>query len=734
MNNNQEKESNTSNCINIELTMTKARRTSLYFHILAFSCFFLLEQCKSPGQTNSKTMESNHRFTNELIHETSPYLLQHAHNPVYWRAWNDETLALAKKENKPLLISIGYSACHWCHVMEHESFEDEEVAKLMNDHFICVKVDREERPDVDQVYMSAVQLITGSGGWPLNCFALPDGRPFHGGTYFKTLQWKSILKTVHKEFSENPDKLVQFAERLTKGVAEGNIMPQNPNSVDSYLEHLSATVAAWEQSMDHKWGGPNREPKFPIPNNYQFLLKYAFQTKNSKLKDYVELTLDKMAKGGIYDQVGGGFARYSTDKYWKVPHFEKMLYDNAQLLSLYAEAYQSSGRERYKEVIDQTVEFIARELTDESGAFYSALDADSEGEEGKFYVWSKDDLRELFGEEYAFLEDMFILDRFGSWEGNVILMQNLTSDELMVKHHLTKEQVEIKRSQINSRLLQLRAKRIRPGLDDKSLTSWNAMMISGLLDASRATGNKEALKMALANAKFIKKHQMVSGKELWHSYKAGPSSIQGFIEDYAFVINAWLDLYEQTADPAYLNQAAEHTEYTLDAYFDEKQHMFRFNSKEDKQLIVNSIEYQDNVMPSSNSVMANNLHRLFLMTGNTKYRDISDEMNKHIAPLMSRYGSAFSNWAQSMMHTDFPHYEVVVIGKEAEEVKDELNKLYLPHCTVMASKKSSDDHLFEYRYVKGKTLIYICQNNVCQAPIPSSEIKKVIDTIELKIE
>jgi uncharacterized protein len=676
-------------------------------------------------------MENHHRYTNELIHETSPYLLQHAHNPVNWHAWNEKTLALAKQENKPLLISIGYSACHWCHVMEHESFENEEVAKLMNANFICVKVDREERPDVDQVYMSAVQLITGSGGWPLNCFALPDGRPFHGGTYFKTNQWMSVLKTIHKEFTENPDKLEDFATRLTTGVVQGNLVPQNPNKIESYKEPLSTMVSAWTENMDYEWGGPNREPKFPIPNNYQFLLKYASQTKDSKLLNYVKLTLDKMAKGGIYDQIGGGFARYSTDKYWKVPHFEKMLYDNAQLLSLYSEAYQAFGNKRYKDIVDQTVDFIARELSDKTGAFYSALDADSEGEEGKFYVWAKHELKNIFGEDYNFLEDVFILDRFGEWEGNIILMRNLGDDELIKKHHLSKEQLTIKIGKINSRLLQLRSKRIRPGLDDKSLTSWNAMMISGLLDAHRATGNDLALKLAMDNAKFLKEWQVKSNSELWHSYKIKRSSINGFIEDYAFVINAWLDLYEMNSDDKYLSQATNWTEHVLKNYFDQKQHMFLFSAKNDSQLIVNSIEYQDNVIPSSNSVMANNLHRLFLMTGKTKYRDISEEMTRHIAPIMSRYGSAFSNWAQGMMHNDYPQYEVVVIGKDAEKVMDQLNKLYLPHCLLMASTKKSDDHLFEYRYVKGKTLIYICQNNVCQAPIPSDQMDKVVGIVGL---
>lgn len=709
--------------------MTQSSRKTQILHLIAFACIFLIESCQSTGQTNSKQMDSEHKHSNSLINETSPYLLQHAHNPVDWHAWNDETLALAKKQDKPLLISIGYSACHWCHVMEHESFEDEEVAKLMNEFFICVKVDREERPDVDQVYMSAVQMITGSGGWPLNCFALPDGRPFHGGTYFRKNQWMSVLKTVNKEFHENRDKLEQFATRLTKGVVQGNIVPLNPQEIKDYKAPLKETVDAWNESFDLKWGGPNREPKFPIPNNYQFLLSYAERTKDKALREYVLLTLDKMAKGGIYDQIGGGFARYSTDKYWKVPHFEKMLYDNAQLLSLYADGYLATKNERYKEVIEETIEFIERELTDKTGAFYSALDADSEGEEGKFYVWSEEELMEIFGDEYALLQDLYILDNFGKWEENFILMSNLPLSEIQEKHHLTEEQLQNKREKIQSKLLQLRSKRVRPGLDDKSLTSWNALCISGLLDAHRATGSKKALDMALRNAKFIGEKQIKEDYSMLHSYKEDRSTINGFIEDYAFVIQAWLDLYEAGQGSDYLKQAAALTEFAIEHFYDEKQAMFRFNSKNDNQLIVNSVEYQDNVMPSSNSVMGHNMYRLYLMTGNSTYYNKTEKMMHNIAPLMSRYGSAFSNWAMLIMNQAFSHYEIVIVGPQAEEVKKKFESHYLPNAMIMASTSDSKEHLFEYRYQEGQTLIYVCQGEMCLAPVDVSKWEDVLGSI-----
>lgn len=715
--------------------MTKTGFARNALHIITFIGLFLFQNCQSTGQSDHSKMENSeqHKYTNDLIHESSPYLLQHAHNPVNWRAWNEETLALAKKEDKPILISIGYSACHWCHVMEHESFEDEEVAKIMNEHFICVKVDREERPDVDQVYMSAVQLITGSGGWPLNCFALPDGRPFHGGTYFRKSHWIQVLKAVNTEFTTNREKLEAYSARLTKGVVQGNIMPQNPNQKNDYKGILSTTVNKWKESMDFDWGGPNREPKFPIPNNYQFLLKYAFMTDDQPLKDYVELTLDKMAAGGIYDQIGGGFARYSTDKYWKVPHFEKMLYDNAQLLSLYADGYRAFGKERYKEVILETVYFIERELTADGGAFYSALDADSEGEEGKFYVWSEAELKELFGADadYKFLESLYHLNRFGEWEGNYVLMYNKNDEQIKKEFKLSDEQLKSKREFVQNKLLQIRAKRIRPGLDDKSLTSWNAMMVSGLIDAYKVTGYNRALHLAQENLNFLLEKQLREENALWHSYKEGKSSIEGFLEDYAFLIQATLDAYELEGESEFLVKASDLCEKVIADFYDEKQHMFRFNPTKSEELIVNTIEYQDNVIPSSNSVMAKNLHRLYILTANTLYRDISEEMLKHISPLVSRYGSSFSNWSDLMMHSDYKHYEVVVVGEEAHEVIEELSGEYLPHCMIASTEEKSNDAIFDARFKRGKTLIYVCENNVCQRPVPDSKVKEVIGQIGL---
>ena len=374
----------------------------------------------------------NHAYTNALLEETSPYLLQHAHNPVNWYPWNEETLAKAKSEGKLLIISIGYSACHWCHVMEGESFEDEEVAQIMNDRFINIKVDREERPDIDQVYINAVQLMQQRGGWPLNCIALPDGRPVWGGTYFPKGQWMEQIQQVANFYEEKPQEMLEYAEKLAKGIQLSELVTYNSEEVS-----LESMLKVWDSQFDNKEGGPNRAPKFPIPNNYQFLMRYAHLKKKDKLSEYVQLTLDKMAYGGIYDQVGGGFARYSTDKLWKVPHFEKMLYDNAQLVSLYSEAFLAYGKPLYQQTVEQTLDFIERELSDTSGAFYSALDADSEGVEGKFYIWKKDELKALIGEDYNLFSKYYNVNSKGFWEyGNYILLRDKSVQEFCQKENI----------------------------------------------------------------------------------------------------------------------------------------------------------------------------------------------------------------------------------------------------------------------------------------------------------
>ncbi|HHH54668.1 MAG TPA: thioredoxin domain-containing protein, partial [Bacteroidetes bacterium] len=376
-----------------------------------------------------------HKYTNDLINESSPYLLQHAHNPVNWRPWKPETLEEAIKENKLLIISVGYAACHWCHVMEHESFEDTTVAKIMNDNFICIKIDREERPDVDQVYMTAVQLMTGRGGWPMNVIALPDGRPVWGGTYFPKERWIAALKQLSEMWDKEPEKLIDYAAGLTSKVKQADIVQLNNDEINFTTYFLRQSIEKWERNFDNRYGGTKQAPKFPLPNNYEFLLRYSIQSGDNDIRKFVELTLDKMAYGGIYDHIGGGFARYSTDEKWHIPHFEKMLYDNGQLVSLYSNAYSLTKKELYKEVVYETLEFVKRELTGDNGIFYSSLDADSDNkhghlEEGAYYVWTIDELKSILGGDFELFKEYYNINNYGKWEnGNFVLIRDMSDEE-----------------------------------------------------------------------------------------------------------------------------------------------------------------------------------------------------------------------------------------------------------------------------------------------------------------
>lgn len=662
----------------------------------------------------------SHKHTNRLINESSPYLLQHAHNPVDWHPWGDEAFEKAKAENKLVLISIGYSACHWCHVMERESFEDDSVAAIMNKHFINIKVDREERPDVDQIYMSAVQLMTGSGGWPLNCFALPDGRPVYGGTYFQQKQWLNLLDALNETWTTEPQKFEDYASRLTAGVQQSELIDLVQDETPFSADTLHTLVEKWTKSFDNRDGGPNRAPKFMLPNNYSFLMHYAHTTNNLAVEDHVKLTLQKMAHGGLYDQAGGGFARYSVDMIWKVPHFEKMLYDNAQLLSLYSEGYKKYNDPLYKHTVYQTIEWLNREMTDETGAFYSALDADSEGEEGKFYVWKKEELQNLFPADFEFVKDLYSIDQLGLWEhGNYILMRSQNDEMLMKKHNLSEADFRTKIDAVNAKILQERSKRVRPGLDDKTLTSWNAMTISGLCDAYAAFGEKQFLDIALKNADFILKNQKRSDGGLNHVYKAGKSSINGYLEDYCFTIEAFVDLYQATFDERWLNEAGKLADYTIAHFLDENSGMFFFTSNIDPPLIARKTEVNDNVIPASNSSMAKALFKLGHITFNEDYLNRAAQMLRNVQPHMAGYGPGFSNWAQLLLFEIYPFYEIVITGTNSAQLGQEFRQTYLPNRILMGAEKSSTLPMFESRFFEGETTIFVCVNKACQMPVNS---------------
>lgn len=659
--------------------------------------------------------------TNALIHETSPYLLQHAHNPVDWLPWGEEALARAKEEDKPILVSIGYSACHWCHVMEHESFEDSAVAQIMNEHFICIKVDREERPDVDQVYMDAVQLITGGGGWPLNCFALPDGRPFFGGTYFRKDQWMQVLDRIRTVYRDDRPKVEEYARQLTTGLTQMDQMPVVEMPEDFSDEVLETAIARWGQDFDRKEGGPNRAPKFPLPNNFEFLLAYAHDEGDAELLDYVHLSLRKMAYGGIYDQVGGGFARYSTDALWKVPHFEKMLYDNGQLLSLYSNAYRQSGDPLYAQVIRETAAFIERELTSPEGAFYSALDADSEGEEGKFYVWQEEEVESLAGSDAALINAYYNVNQKGHWEhGNYILLRDKNDEEIATKFDISLDQLSKKVEDFKYKALIQRAKRVRPGLDDKSLTSWNAMCSKGLVDAYLALGDSALLTLAKKNLDFLLQTQMNEDGRLRHSYKKGESKINGYLEDYAFMIDALLRYYEATLDEDYLRHIKTLLEYTF-AHFEQNANgFFYFKSKDDAELIAKKAEVNDNVIPASNSVLATCCFKLGLLLSDQDLLNVSRRMLAHVESSFTRYPSGYSQWMLLHLFHSQPFYEVAIVGKDCLKKLNEVHHSYLPNTVLCGGISEGALPILENRLVANKTLIYVCQKGACQ--LPTSEV------------
>lgn len=663
-----------------------------------------------------------HEHTNELINETSPYLLQHAHNPVDWRPWGEEAFAKAKAENKLVIVSIGYSACHWCHVMEHESFEDDSASAVMNDRYVCIKVDREERPDVDQIYMNAVQLMTGRGGWPLNCIVLPDGRPIWGGTYFRKDKWIEQINQIADFYETQPDKAIEYAVKLTQGIKQSELVVLNKEEAAFDKSKLEEVYVSWEQRFDNVEGGPDRSPKFPIPNNYQFLLRYAHLSNNQAALDHVKLTLDKIAYGGIYDHLGGGITRYSTDELWKVPHFEKMLYDNGQIISLYSEAYQKFKDPDYKNLIYGTLAFIERELMSEEGAFYSALDADSDGEEGKFYIWKKEELTTLLGDNYELFADYYNVNRKGYWEhDNYILLRDEDEETLAKKHNLSKEDLQAKMTTSQAILMKERDTRIRPGLDDKTLTSWNGLMLKGYVDAYLTFGDQHFLDVALENANFILSKQLRKDGGLNHSYKEGRTTINGYLEDYAFVIDAFLKLYEATFDDLWLKEADALMAYSVEHFYDYDSGMFFFTSDEDPALIARKMEVNDNVIPASNSAMANNLFVLSHHYDRADYKQKSIQMLNNVIDKVASYPAGYSNWLNLFINQVYPFYEVAIVGKEATNKSVELHNTYVPNKMLCGSTKSSKLRLLENRYTKGQTRIFVCENKVCQMPTEDSE-------------
>ncbi|MDZ4668159.1 MAG: thioredoxin domain-containing protein [bacterium] len=669
---------------------------------------------------------NTHNHTNALIHASSPYLLQHAHNPVNWQEWSDDISEQARREDKLILVSIGYSSCHWCHVMEHECFEKEDTAALMNKHFICVKIDREERPDIDQIYMDAVQLLTGRGGWPLNVFTLPDGRPLHGGTYFPKQEWERVLQSLANFYEDKREEAYEFATNLSNGIKRLDQFTMGLNTQDLF-PNIMSLLDKWKLQFDLKWGGYNWSPKFPLPNQWELFMGIHHISKDIIFKEACQITLNKMYEGGLFDHLAGGFARYSTDAFWKVPHFEKMLYDNAQLMGTYAMAAKYFQNETFAKVVLQIHQFIQHEMCNDEGAFYSALDADSEGVEGKYYVWSQEEINEYLDENAALFSAYYSVEKHGNWEEGNILFRTSSIDTISENFRLEPNEIEKKIANCKKLLLLERSKRIAPGLDDKIICSWNALMIKGYAQAYQFLGDESYLVQAQKSMNHLLKWS-VDGNQVYRILKNGKKSISGFAEDYACLIDALICLFEAGGNENYLWQAKELSDHCLAYFYDTHSGLFFFTTKEQKTIVTRKIEINDDVIPSSNSILAKCLYRLAFYFENSNYEEIQEKMLQTIAEKMNKFPNGFSNWMQLIAWKEKGFTQVILSGPQALEWEKSLNKNFNYQTLIHVLKKESKIPLFIGKTIsKTETTAWICKGRTCSLPLQN------LDQIELDL-
>jgi len=680
-----------------------------------------------------------HKYNNKLINETSPYLLQHAHNPVDWYPWGDEALEKAKTENKPILVSIGYAACHWCHVMERESFEDEGTARLMNENFINIKIDREERPDLDHIYMDAVQAMTGSGGWPLNVFLTPTAKPFYGGTYFPPVRaynrasWQETLQGVISAFNEKRNAIDAQAENLTEHLIKSNSFGlQKPGNTEGLFtkEKVREAFENLMKNADKEWGGFGKAPKFPQTFSIQFLLRYSYFFDETVALSQAILSLDKMIEGGLYDQAGGGFARYATDTEWLVPHFEKMLYDNALLVSVLSEAYQLTKKERYREVIAETMEFIKREMLHPQNGFYSALDADSEGEEGKFYVWEKEETELLLGNDAAIFCDYYDISEKGNWEEKNILRVRKPLELFGSVHNIAVHDLRIILERGKIKLLGQRNKRVRPLLDDKIILGWNALMNTACSKAFAATGNEEYRKLAVDNMEFVLKNfETVHPDQFQHTWKNGLSKFPAFLDDYAFLIEALIRLHEITANTAWLLKAKAIAEMVIENFSEPETGFFFYTRSDQPDVIVRKKEVYDGAVPSGNAVMASVLYQLSIFFNKNEWKQRSLDMLSSMGHAITRYPTSFGCWNGLLLEMATGTIEVAITGKDFSLTHTELLTHFVPQKILMASSVENEQFaLLAGKSIKTTPLIFICKNFSCLKP--ASSVAEAMGLIE----
>ena len=673
------------------------------------------------------------RKPNRLIDETSPYLLQHAHNPVEWYPWGPEAFERADREDKPVLVSIGYSACHWCHVMEHESFEDEDVAAVMNENFINIKVDMEERPDVDQIYMNFVQVTTGRGGWPMNVFLTADKRPFFGGTYFPPAprygmpSWRQVLLSISEAYRDRRDELEQSANEILGELRKMSVMEPGALSGDI----TDAAFASFSRSFDSVNGGFGGAPKFPQAMSLEFLLRYHERTASPRALEMVTKTLDKMAMGGIYDQIGGGFHRYAVDAIWLVPHFEKMLYDNAQLARVYLHAFQVTGNSFYKRICVETLEYIRREMLDPSGAFYSTQDADSEGEEGKFFVWTPAEIEQALGSDAREFMNLYSVTKEGNFEGNNILnIPYGKAASLLDSGDARSEALNESRR----KLFQTRERRVKPHRDEKVLTAWNGLMMAAFADAGKVLGRSDYLDTARGNADFILREMYKDGR-LHRTWKSGVAKLNGYVEDYANVADALIVLYEATGETRWLLQAKELADTAITEFWDQDAGGFFFTSNDHEELVVRNKDFYDNATPSGNSVAADVLLRLAKLTGEDKYESFATATLRLTAAQVRRYPQGFGRALSAIDFALGVTKEVVIVGSAPNELTQLVDTKYLPHAVVARSEDPEREPaavpLFKGRTsVDGQPAAYVCENFVCQRAVTTA--KELAELLEAR--
>jgi len=662
---------------------------------------------------------------NNLIHETSPYLLQHVHNPVEWYGWNETALKKAKDENKPIFLSIGYSSCHWCHVMAHESFENEEVAKFMNEHFVNIKVDREERPDIDDIYQKVCQIATGQGGWPLSVFLTPDQKPFYVGTYFPVLDsygrpgFGSICRQLSQAWDEKPKDIEKSSEKFLDALQK-----TESTTIPTKLERAILDEAAMNlfQIGDPIHGGFGSAPKFPNAANISFLFRYAKLSGISKFDEFALKTLKKMAKGGIFDQIGGGFSRYSTDAKWLVPHFEKMLYDNALIPVNYVEAYQITKDPFYLDVMKKTLDFVLREMTSPEGGFYSAYDADSEGVEGKFYVWKKSEIKEILGNDADLFCLYFDVTDGGNWEGNNILCNNLNLSTVAFNFGITEQKSQEIINSCSEKLLRVRSQRIPPGLDDKILVSWNSLMITAFAKGYRVTNDVRYLDAAKNNISFIESNLFKNGT-LLRTYKNGKAKIDGYLEDYSYFVNALLDVFEIEPEKKYLELALKLGHHLINHFWDSNTNSFFMTSDNHENLIIRPKSNYDLSLPSGNSVSAFIMLRLFHLSQNQNFLEISTKIMESQAQVAAENPFGFGYLLNTIFYYIEKPLEIMIINTENSELCNSILTNYLPNSFIITMQSSSQlNTLSEYSIFAGKTfedksVVFICKDFACSLPL-----------------